>query len=369
MSKYIGMMSGTSFDGIDAVLIDFSGSTAKTLGNTSLAMPEAIQAALHEISQTHASHSLTNLYTLDSELGELYSNAVQQLLEKTNTKAADVAAIGCHGQTIRHFPNATPAFTVQIGDPNIIAAKTGITTVADFRRRDLAHGGQGAPFAPVFHQAFMQSPDENRAVLNIGGFANITLLPKTGTATGLDTGPGNVLMDAWMKMQQNKAYDDKGLYAASGTVNKNLLARLLQHPFFAQQPPKSTGRDDFNLDWLQSILEQCKEDIKPEDVQATLSELTAFTVAEAIQAQQSDTETLFICGGGASNDDLLARIQKQLAHVTVKTTEALGLHPQQTEAALMAWLAKQTIERKPVDLRNITGSQQASILGGVYYAN
>lgn len=368
MGKYIGIMSGTSFDGIDAVLVDFSGDTPKTLGDISIAMPEATQAALHSISQTQASHPLNNLYTLDTQLGQLYSDAVQKLLKETNTNAADVTAIGCHGQTIRHFPNATPAFTVQIGDPNIVAAKTGITTVADFRRRDLAFGGQGAPLAPLFHHAFMLSPDENRAVLNIGGFANISLLPKTGKVTGFDTGPGNVLMDVWMQSQQNKNFDDKGQYAASGTVNKNLLSRLLQHPFFALKPPKSTGRDDFNLDWLQSILQGCPETIKSEDVQATLAELTAFTIAQAIQDNQPDTEKLFICGGGANNDDLLSRIQEHLPNVSVRTTQALGIHPQLTEASLMAWLAKQTIERKPVDLRNITGSTQPSILGGVYYA-
>ncbi len=367
MSKYIGIMSGTSFDGIDAVLIDFSNDPPKTLGHVSITMPNDIQATLHQLSLTQQPHLLNHLYTMDAQLGQLYSDAVQLLLKKTNTLASDVTAIGSHGQTIRHLPNATPPWTVQIGDPNIIAAKTGITTVADFRRRDVAHGGQGAPFAPVFHHAFMQSPNENRAVVNIGGFANITLLPKSGKVIGFDTGPGNALMDIWMQTQQHKPYDDKGSYAASGTVNKHLLARLLQHPYFAKTPPKSTGRDDFNLDWLQSILQQSGTDIKPSDVQATLSELTALTIADAILQQQAFTEKLFICGGGAHNDDLLERIQRHLPNTSVQTTSALGIHPQLSEAFLMAWLAKQTIERKPVDLRNITGSTQPCILGGVYY--
>ena len=369
MSKYIGIMSGTSFDGIDAVLIDFTGDLPNTIGNYSLAMPTNIHDSLQQIAQTTQPHLLDNLYTLDAALGELYSQAVEHLLKQTSTRSEDVVAIGCHGQTIRHFPNATPPWTVQIGDPNIIAAKTGITTVADFRRRDLAHGGQGAPFAPIFHHAFMQSSDETRAVLNIGGFSNIAMLPTTGKVTGFDVGPGNILMDAWMQTQQNKPFDDKGAYAASGTLNKNLLARLLQHPFFAESPPKSTGRDDFNFDWLQGILQGCQEDIKPEDVQATLAELTAFTVAGAIEKYQPETKTLYICGGGANNDYLLSRIDALLPRVNVQTTEALGIHPQLSEAALMAWLAKQTMERKPVDLRDITGSSQPSILGGVYYAS
>jgi anhydro-N-acetylmuramic acid kinase len=367
MSKYIGMMSGTSFDGLDAVLIDFA-DNFKTLGNISLDMPEALRMQLQQISQTNEPHLLTNLYTLDAELGSFYSEAVQQLLHATKTNAKDILAIGCHGQTIRHFPNANPPFTAQLGDPNIIAAKTGITTVADFRRRDLAFGGQGAPFAPLFHHAFMQSPNENRAIVNIGGFANVTLLPKSGSVSGFDTGPGNVLLDAWMQKQKNLSFDDRGKFAETGKVNKNLLARLLQHPYFAQKPPKSTGRDDFNLDWLESVLHMCNEAVSLEDVQATLAELTAFTIASAIEESQPDTDKLYICGGGANNIFLLSRIKTQLPKIEVQTTEALGIHPQHTEAALMAWLAKQTMERKPIDLRAITGSTTPSILGGVYYA-
>lgn len=365
---YIGLMSGTSFDGIDAVMVSFENQQVHLHNHISQPFSDTIRQQLLTISRADQMHALHDLYRLDAQLGLLYVEAIQALLAKARTKPENIRAIGCHGQTIRHFPDESPGFSVQIGDPNIIVSNTGITTISDFRRRDIAQGGQGAPLAPAFHARFLHSPQENRAILNIGGFANITYLPKNGDCKGFDTGPGNCLMDAFAHKHLNEAYDNEGQWARSGTIQKTLLAKLLQHPFFAEQPPKSTGRDDFHMSWLNHVLEQ-GETFAPEDIQATLTELTAMTIADAIHAHCPDTQALYVCGGGAFNTYLAERLQHHLNGIAFHTTEDLGLPPQLLEATLMAWLAEQTLARKPIDLRKITGSEKPAILGAVYYAN
>lgn len=362
---YIGLMSGTSFDGIDAVLVNFANNTLNIIENHSLPYPDDLKTALFNISRPNELYSLEDLYRLDAKLGALYARTVLALIAKTEIKSQHICAIGSHGQTIRHFPNEKPGFTVQIGDPNIIAAETGITTVADFRRADIARGGQGAPLGPAFHDFLFRDQHENRAVLNIGGFANITLLPASGAVTGFDTGPGNSLLDAWAMLHLHQPYDAQGAWANSGKIHADLLAALLSHPYFAKQPPKSTGRDEFNLSWLSNVLSHFNP-IPPEDVQATLTELTAVSITQEIVAEE--LQALYICGGGANNTYLVSRIAHHLPSVLVTSTEALGLHPQHTEAALMAWLAYCTMNKRPIHLEGITGSKTPAILGGVYFA-
>ena len=281
------------------------------------------------------------------------------LLTKSNFSAADITAIGSHGQTVRHQPVSPHAFTLQIGDPNTIALKTNITTVADFRRRDIANGGQGAPFAPAFHDAFFRTDLEDRAIINIGGIANISILPadKNKPVVGFDTGPGNGLMDAWAQKHICTAYDNNGEWAASGVVNDALLEKLMSDPYFKLPSPKSTGKEYFNLSWLDSFL---SDDLKPEDVQATLLELTARTISKATP----DNKQVVLCGGGVNNSALVNALVTR--HPKLKTTEYLGIAPQWVEAAGFAWLAKQTIEKNPVNLTHITGAKQPTILGGTY---
>lgn len=361
---YIGVMSGTSFDGIDTVAVAFDDHQLKIIAHHSASFPKTVTQSLIALADPQIAHRLQDVYALDAQLGHLYAQTIQDLLAQSQLKKQSIEAIGCHGQTIRHFPNETPGFTVQIGDPNIIAAHTGITTVADFRRRDIAHGGQGAPLAPAFHHHFFHTPNENRAVLNIGGFANITLLPASGKISGYDTGPGNCFLDAFAQTHLKQAFDDGGSWAATGKVDERLLQTLLSHPFFAKKPPKSTGRDEFNIAWLNNILANFPQ-LSPENIQATLTELTARSIAD--QIVNKNINTLYVCGGGAFNDYLLSRIAAHLPSTEVKTTQALGIDPQLVEPCLMAWLAQRTICKQPIDLQDITGSKQPMLLGGVYY--
>lgn len=366
--QYLGVMSGTSFDGVDTILAEFDGKQIRILEHHETPMPKDLREALLQLSQTDAPLLLQTIYALDARLGEFYANAIENMLTAKNIDKQTITAIGCHGQTIRHFPNASPPFTVQLGDPNIIAARTNITTVADFRRRDLALGGQGAPLAPAFHQHFLSDENENRAILNLGGFANVTLLPCSGNIKGFDTGPGNVLLDAWCEKHLHKAFDENGDWASSGTVNETLLEALLAHPFFKKQPPKSTGRDEINLAWVEEVLAGLNETISDKDVQATLTELTAISVSDAIQAHQPDTQTIYVCGGGAYNTYLLKRLSHHLPKLNIQTTETLNISPKHIEPALMAWLAYRTLNKQPIDLRHITGSEREVLLGGVYYS-
>jgi|SRR5690554_4120823 len=372
-SVYIGLMSGTSADAIDAVAVSFAADgQLYILGHHSDALPTEIRQQIHLLALP-GSNEIDRLGSLDVKLAELFAHCVNSLINKLALDPRKILAIGSHGQTIRHRPPApgnTP-FTLQIGDPNIIAQRTGITTVADFRRRDMAVGGQGAPLVPAFHQAAFHQRNADRLIVNIGGMANITWLPKMGGALGFDTGPGNVLMDNWVMQHLNKSYDAGGAWAKSGKVDSALLAELLKHPFFSKKHPKSTGREDFNPEWLNAILHEVSTSaLKAEDVQATLVELTARSIAIATQDIIGATRNaeVYVCGGGAYNSHLLATIQALLPDNLVSTTEALGIAPELIEATAFAWLARQTISRQTSNLCEVTGARQAVILGGVYYA-
>jgi anhydro-N-acetylmuramic acid kinase len=377
---YIGIMSGTSADGIDAVLI--SGSPElRIIASHSHAMPDSLRAKIHAICLP-SNNEIDRLGSLDVELGELFADAACSLLRKVNLPATAVSAIGSHGQTIRHRPALAGQtrnqmgerpFTLQIGDPNIIAEKTGITTVADFRRRDIAAGGQGAPLVPGFHRALFYRDHCNRAIVNIGGMANITWLPAQGDALGFDTGPGNVLMDSWILSKCSQRYDKNGAWAATGKVSEQLLDTLLMHSFLQLPPPKSTGREEFNLEWLESVLTDFST-LPNEDVQATLVRFTAHSIADAIVAlndqclSHQDTLEVIVCGGGAYNTQLLTALARACPYAKVMTTQDLGVAPEWIEAMAFAWLAEQTIQHLPGNLKKVTGATRDVILGGVYFA-
>ena len=310
--------------------------------------------------------SLDALGALDATVALAFADAALALLQDAGVPRGRVRAIGSHGQTIRHRPQADPPFTWQLGDGNVIAERSGIDTVADFRRRDVAAGGQGAPLMPAFHAALLGSPQEDRAVLNLGGIANFTLLPVGGEVRGFDTGPANALMDAWCERHTGRAYDADGAFAASGQVDAALLARLLADPWFALPPPKSTGREHFHLDWLQARMGETV--LPPADVQATLLDLTARTVADALQMTQPDTRRVLVCGGGVRNAVLMARLAAYLPQAIVESTAMHGLEPDYVEAMGFAWLARETLAGRPGNLPAVTGASGRRILGTVFPA-
>lgn len=363
---YIGLMSGTSADGIDAVVVDFTGGNPRIVAAEEFPLGECIKQKIIDLGTP--SHSEIDIIgQLDRELGILFAGYVNQLLADSGLKATDIIAIGSHGQTVRHRPATSDrpkhqAFTLQIGDPNTIAELTRITTVADFRRRDIAVGGQGAPLVPAFHQAIFSSGDKKRAVINIGGMANITILACDGPIVGYDTGPGNVLMDGWIHRHHDKNYDANGNWAQGGTCNQQLLAKLLQHPFFAKSAPKSTGREDFNLAWLDLLLTDIT--YTAQDVQATLLELTAITISAEL-ANQDNINEIFICGGGAFNGALMARLEALTHPIPLQNTTMAGVSPQWVEGCAFAWLAKQCIEGLPGNCPAVTGASKAVILGTI----
>jgi anhydro-N-acetylmuramic acid kinase len=364
---YIGLMSGTSMDSVDAVLVDFSSPTPKLIEHLSHQWPDDLKTRLLSLAENPHS-SITKFASLDIEAGHWFASAANAVLEKAGLTANTIKAIGSHGQTVLHQPDTELAFSLQIGDPNSIAEHTGITTVADFRRRDIAAGGQGAPLAPAFHQHVFSNSDENRVVLNIGGMSNITYLPAgRNHVTGFDIGPGNVLLDAWIRQHSETTFDNRGDWARSGIVNADLLQHLRKHDFFYLKPPKSTGREDFNLDWLQKALLSF-DSIPAADVQATLVALTTTTIADAIQAYTSRVQRLLICGGGTHNTYMLEQLEKSLPDITIESTEKQGIHPDWVEAIAFAWFAKQTLEKKPANLPSVTGAKQLVILGGIYQA-
>ncbi|VVC75142.1 Anhydro-N-acetylmuramic acid kinase [Aquicella siphonis] len=366
---YIGLMSGTSADGIDAALVDFSRPVpaveatyytpyAQELKNKILALCHRGENEIHRLGE------------LDVLLGKEFASAVNHLLNKNSIRPQSIKAIGSHGQTVRHHPHPPFRFTLQIGDPNTIAAETGITTVADFRRKDIAHGGQGAPLVPAFHQHVFASAAVHRAIVNIGGIANATILKRNHPdVIGFDTGPGNVLMDAWIHLHHNQNHDTNGAWGAQGTLHTELLASLLKHDFFQLPPPKSTGREQFHLEWLNSQLRPFAKNIPAADVQTTLVELTARSIIESVQQQLSGGEIL-VCGGGTHNAFLMSRLRDLAApRFIVDTTIKYGLDPDWIEATAFAWLARQTINRKTGNLPGATGASKAVILGGIYYGS
>jgi anhydro-N-acetylmuramic acid kinase len=376
MSKrqlYIGLMSGTSADGIDAALVDMQ-SSPRLIATCNQPFPDHLRQRIHAICQP-GDDEIDRMGTLDVELGKYFAECSLELIQSAGASPKDIIAIGSHGQTIRHRPpNSSPShsgnhFTLQIGDPNLIAELTGITTVADFRRRDMAVGGQGAPLVPAFHRAIFHSLTTDRVIVNIGGMANITWLPANGETCGFDTGPGNVLMDIWINEHQGQGYDKGGQWAASGTVVPELLSSLLAEPFFKKPYPKSTGREDFNRQWLARHLIQSSCQAAPKDIQATLLELTARSISDSIQQLSHTPKQLLICGGGAFNDHLVGRIGYLLPECPVSTTASFGIDPQWIEAMAFAWLASQTLNHRPGNLCAVTGAKREVILGGIYYAS
>ncbi|MBB5885941.1 anhydro-N-acetylmuramic acid kinase [Xanthomonas sp. LMG 8992] len=364
---FLGLMSGTSADGIDAALVRFShdGRPQLQLGRTYAWAPQQ-RAALIALGEGGDIASLDALGQLDAEVAIAFAEAALRLLDDAGVAPGAVRAIGSHGQTVRHRPLADPAFTWQLGDGNRIAELTGIATVCDFRRRDVAAGGHGAPLMPAFHAAMLGAAHEDRAVLNLGGIGNLTLLPAHGAVRGFDTGPANALLDAWCQRHRGQPYDAGGAFAASGEVDAGLLQRLLADPWFALPPPKSTGREQFHLRWLEACLDTPAP--APAAVQATLLELTAATVADALLAQQPATRQLLVCGGGVHNPLLLARLQARLPGVQVLSTQAQGLDPDYIEAMGFAWLARQTLAGLPGNLPSVTGARGPRILGAIHPA-
>ncbi|MGH8492854.1 MAG: anhydro-N-acetylmuramic acid kinase [Moraxellaceae bacterium] len=365
---YIGLMSGTSMDAIDAVLVDFA-QGLRLIGTHSVPLPDGLKARLITLSQPGADE-IEKLGRTDVELGRLFASAAQGVLDSSEHHAAEVRAIGSHGQTIRHRPQGTHPFTLQITDPNTIAEITGIAVVADFRRRDMAAGGQGAPLVPAFHASVFGHESHHRIALNLGGIANITVLPARHPeqAYGFDTGPANTLMDAWSQLKRGISYDAGGEWAASGDVHTGLLQKMLTHDYLKRPAPKSTGREDFNLAWLQTQLASLAENIADEDVQATLLELTAVSVAKAVNNTGLPQGELLLCGGGAFNTALWHRLQDLLPAWTLHSTADFGLAPSWVEAAAFAWLARQTLRGLPGNLAAVTGAAGPRILGGIYPA-
>lgn len=362
---YIGLMSGTSIDGIDAGLFEIHSAKAELIASHHEIYRKDVRQQILQLTQP-GPNEIDLLGALDGAIGEAFAQAANTLLEKTPYSAKDIVAIGSHGQTIRHRPAGHYPFTLQIGNPNIIAEQTAITTVADLRRRDMAAGGQGAPLAPAFHRAVFFEPNESRCIINIGGIANISVLDMALEHTfGYDTGPGNILMDSWINTQKQKSYDSNGEWAATGVVDEVLLERLLRHPFLQKDYPKSTGREDFHHQWLTSELASLGE-IKSENIQATLSEFTAITIANAIL--QHRCEAAYVCGGGAHNATLMARLADRLTPIKLATTSALGVPPDWVEAGLCAWVAHQTLNGLNANLPSVTGARHPVVLGAIYPA-
>ena len=362
---YLGLISGTSADGIDAALVRFEPECQLMFGRT-YPWDETLRARLIALGQGGAATSLDELGALDTTLARAFADAALQAVADAGLQSGQVRAIGSHGQTVRHRPESAAPFTWQMGDGNVIAERSGITTVADFRRRDVAAGGHGAPLMPAFHAALLRSPEEDRAVLNLGGIGNFTLLPRVGDVRGFDTGPANALMDAWCHRHTGQAYDAGGAFAATGRVHAELLARLLADPWFALPPPKSTGREQFHLPWLEAQLGE--ESLAPADVQRTLLELSATTVADALRATQPDTTRMLVCGGGVHNAALMARLAELLPGVAVDSTAAHGLDPDYVEAMGFAWLARETLAARPGNLPSVTGARGLRVLGAIYPA-
>lgn len=361
---FIGLMSGTSMDGIDAALVDFSANRVQLVATHSHAYSRTLQQQL-ELAIGLEDPLGSDLSALDAAVGEAFAAAANALLAHAGVDAATITAIGSHGQTIRHEPAAPEPYSLQIGNPETIAALTGIDVVADFRRADIAVGGQGAPLVPAFHQAIFAHPHEHRVILNIGGIANITILPAAAhhTVTGFDTGPGNTLMDVWARRELAVTMDVDGRWAAGGNVDEPLLAALLRDPYFIARPPKSTGREYFNLEWLLQHMDAGQ--LAAEDVQATLCEFTARSVADAIRLHSSSATRLLVCGGGVHNVQLMQRLAANLPALAVESTARHGIDPDWVEAVAFAWLAQQALAGKPGNIPTVTGARRAVPLGRI----
>jgi anhydro-N-acetylmuramic acid kinase len=366
---FLGLISGTSADGIDAALVRFDDDHAHARPTLLHGRTHAWQPALRErlvaLGQQAQALTLDEVGELDVRIGHAFAAAALATLRDAGLAARDVGAIGSHGQTLRHHPHGDAPFTLQLGDAHVVAERCGIPVVADFRRRDVAAGGQGAPLMPAFHAAVLRDHAEDRAVLNLGGIANLTLLPARGTVRGFDTGPANGLMDAWCQRHTGTAYDAGGAFAARGHVDGPLLARLLAEPWFAAPPPKSTGRDRFHLDWVEAALAGTEA---PADVQATLLALTARSVADALRATQPGTRRVIACGGGVHNPLLMAALAEAMPDALIESSAAHGLDPDFVEAMAFAWLAREHLAGRPGNLPAVTGAAGPRVLGALYPA-
>jgi anhydro-N-acetylmuramic acid kinase len=363
MGLYLGLISGTSMDAIDAALVDFDAAPLRVVATSATAFDPALKQRIAALIDHADRSALDEIGQIDVELGRAFARASLALMKSAGVGASEIAAIGSHGQTLRHRPDLSAPFTWQIGDPNILTEMTRISVVADFRRRDVAAGGQGAPLLPVFHDQVFRSDSEDRVIANLGGIANITILSRDSSVTGFDTGPANRLLDAWVSQHLGKDFDADGAWAASGKVDQTLLRGLLDEPYFRLAPPKSTGRELFNLPWLQSKLGLFSRE--PRDVQATLQQFTAVTVADAV-SQYAPGASLYVCGGGARNASLLEALASLIAPSRVASTAALGLDPDYVEAVAFAWFAKRTLEGLTSSAGSVTGAKGARILGGIY---
>ena len=378
---FIGLMSGTSLDGVDGVLARFledpRQGAVRVLGHVQAPLTEALRAELLALNQAGGTNELHRAALAGNGIASLYASVVAQLLQRTGTRPAAVRAIGAHGQTVRHRPGEFDGvgYSLQLLNPALLAERSGIAVVADLRSRDVAAGGQGAPLVPAFHRAVFAQPRQAVAVLNLGGIANLSFLPPSDSNSseiiGFDCGPGNAIMDHWAQRHLGSAFDAGGAWAASGSVLSALLQRMLTEPYFAKAPPKSTGRDLFHPEWLRSHLDsgpQGASNPAPSDVQATLTELTARTCADAVRRYGADCQTLIVCGGGAYNLHLMRRLQAHLAHMRVAPSGEYGLPPLQVEAAAFAWLAQRATKNLSGNLPGVTGAIGPRVLGAIYPA-
>lgn len=361
---YVGLMSGTSMDGIDAALVRFSNAGVDVLATHAAPYPPDLQQELLAAIQMHLTEELDPSGELHRQVGACFRDAALRVISDSGVDGNSIRAIGSHGQTLRHQPNAAKPFSLQVGDADVIAAGTGITTVANFRQADIDAGGQGAPLVPPFHEWLFRSDETDRVVANIGGIANLTILPADGSdTTGFDTGPGNGLMDAWTRQHLGTAFDVDGNWAARGTVIPELLQRMLADPYFKLQPPKSTGFEYFNPDWLEQFRPQ---NYDAADVQATLCELTVQSIADAVTKYARQARQLFVCGGGARNKTVMNRLQKTLNDCEVLSTLHAGLDPDWVEAVAFAWLAMRTVNGQSGNLPSVTGASHKVVLGDIH---
>jgi anhydro-N-acetylmuramic acid kinase len=363
---YIGLISGTSADGIDAALVRFQGETPQLLHGLTHPWPEPLRQRILAVAQDEERLDLDTYGRLDVAIGHSFADATMAVLGKAGVRADQVRAIGSHGQTLRHRPAGEFPFTLQVGDPSVIAERSGIDTVADFRRADVAAGGQGAPLVPAFHATVLTTPGASRVVLNLGGIANITVLHTDGRVEGFDTGPASALMDAWCLRHRGEAFDRDGLFALSGSVDEALLQALLADGYFALPPPKSTGREHFHLSWLDAHTRV--PGLSPEDVQASLLEFTARSVVDAIDRHAGDAHDVVACGGGVHNGALMRRLAGLMPGRQFRSTGSIGIDPDHVEAMAFAWLARQRVLGRPGNLPAVTGARGARVLGAIYPA-
>ncbi|MGE4636302.1 MAG: anhydro-N-acetylmuramic acid kinase [Arenicellales bacterium] len=356
-SAYIGLMSGTSADAIDGVAAEIDEHQARILATVSIPLADTLRQRVQAVS-TGTHDRLDDVAVLDIDMGNAFADCAEKLMAELKTPPI---AIGCHGQTVRHRPEQH--FTVQLGQGGVIAARTGIPTVSDFRSVDVALGGEGAPLVPAFHRAMFGSDIENRAIINIGGIANVTLLAKDGSVRGFDTGPGNTLLDHWYRQHKQGALDDRGQWSRQGRIDVGLLKRCCADPYFSLPAPKSTGPEYFNVDWLEVLLAGHES---PVNVQATLRALTSRTISGAVRQHLPGVQRIYLCGGGVRNDALIEELRMDFDGLTVDSTAALGMDPQWVEACAFAWLAHQRLTQQPGNIPAVTGATRPAVLGALY---